>query len=85
MNWARFILAAVVGYVVLVAAGGLWHVEWFKGLYGFWQPRYFHGGCRRERRSTNYVRERRTHLDVRRRERILHDCGSDPARDTGQQ
>lgn len=33
MNWARFILAAVVGYVVLVAAGGLWHVEWFKGLY----------------------------------------------------
>jgi hypothetical protein len=33
MNWARFILSAVVGYVVLVAAGGLWHLEWFKSLY----------------------------------------------------
>ncbi len=33
MNWARFFLAAVVGYLILVAAGGLWHLELFKAFY----------------------------------------------------
>jgi hypothetical protein len=33
MNWARFILASVVGYLVLVAAGGLWHLELFRAFY----------------------------------------------------
>lgn len=33
MNWARFVLAAVVGYLVMVAAGGIWHLELFKAFY----------------------------------------------------
>jgi hypothetical protein len=33
MNWARFFLAAVVGYLVIVAAGGIWHLELFKAVY----------------------------------------------------
>ena len=33
MNWARFFLAAVVAYLIMVATGGLWHLELFKGFY----------------------------------------------------
>lgn len=33
MSWARFFLAAVVAYLVMVAAGGVWHLELFKAFY----------------------------------------------------
>jgi hypothetical protein len=33
MNWTRFILAAIGGYIVLVAVGALWHLVIFPAAY----------------------------------------------------
>jgi hypothetical protein len=34
MNWTRYILAAVGGFIALAVVGGLWHFVIFAGFYG---------------------------------------------------